>query len=328
MPGRRGTSIGRNLLARFRRSPAPTLPPAESGTEIAAHVRRIEIRARRLVASIFLGEYHSVFRGRGIEFSEVRQYAPGDDVRAIDWNVTARMGAPYVKQYIEERELQLLLLVDVSASAVLPATGGSKRELAAQVAATLAFSAVANNDRVGLITFSDRIETFVPPEKGRTHVLRIVRELLSAPPGGSGTDIGSALRYAARVSRRRSVIVLLSDFYGEGYEQQLRAAALRHEVIALVLDDRRAAELPDVGLLELEDSESARRVLIDTSSFAVREAYRSRAAAAVTRRRRALTAAGVEETVLHIGEPYVEPLLRAFRARRASRAARHQSRRR
>ncbi len=308
--------------SRLRRDTVPPpAAPAKASVELAARVRRIEIRARRLVSSIFLGEYHSVFHGRGIEFSEVRPYVPGDDVRAIDWNVTARMGAPYVKQYVEERELQLLLLVDVSASAALPAIGGSKRELAAEVAATLAFSAVSNNDRVGLITFSDRVEIFVPSAKGRTHVLRIVRELLSPRAAGGGTDIASALRYAARVCRRRSVIVVLSDFYADGYTQQLRAAALRHDVVALVLADRRDAEVPNVGLLDVQDAEGGERVLLDTASFAVREAYRRRAADARARRRRIFAAAGIEETVLYIGEPYVEALLQAFRARRPRRAS-------
>jgi uncharacterized protein (DUF58 family) len=289
---------------------AAPLPP-----ELLARIRRIEIRARRLVSSVFLGEYHSVFRGRGIEFSEVRPYAPGDDVRAIDWNVTARMGTPYVKKYIEERELTVLLAVDVSASSAFTTAGMTKRELAAEVAATLAFAAIANNDRVGLVAFSDGVELFVPPAKGRTHVLRIVRELLFLQPQGRGTSIAAAMAYIGRIARRRAIVFVLSDFFDEGYEHQLRAAASRHEVIALTLNDAREEALPDVGLLELEDAESGARVVLDTSDAAVRASYGARAIERRTRRRRALAAAGVDEVALYTGRSYVSPLLQAFQSR-------------
>jgi uncharacterized protein (DUF58 family) len=245
----------------------------------------------------------------------VRQYQPGDEVRAIDWNVTARMGAPYVKKYIEERELTVLLLVDVSASSAFTSTGMTKRQLAAEVAATLAFAAVANNDRAGLVTFSDRIERFVPPGKSRTHVLRMVRELLYAEPAGRGTDIGAALAYVTRVARRRAIVFVLSDFFDEGYERQLRAAAARHDVLALTLNDPREMELPDVGLLELEDAETGARALVDTTDARTRAAYAQRAADRIARRRRALAASNVEEIPLATDRSYVEPLLRAFRAR-------------
>ncbi len=283
--------------------------------EMMQRIRRIEIRARRLVANVFLGEYHSVFRGRGIEFSEVRQYEPGDDVRAIDWNVTARMGAPYIKQYIEERELCVMLVVDVSASSAFTTSAMTKRELAAEVAATLAFAAVANGDRVGLIAFSDRIELFLPPGKDRRHVLRIIRELLYLDPQGRGTDIAMALSYLARVTRRRSIVFLLSDFFDGGYEPQLRAAAIRHEVVALSLADPREESLPDVGLLEAADAETGARVLIDTSDAGVRATYAERARDMRDRRRKSFAAAGVEEVALRTDRPYVGPLLRAFRPR-------------
>jgi uncharacterized protein (DUF58 family) len=292
------------------RGQARPLPP-----EFLAKIRRIEIRARRLVANIFLGEYHSVFRGKGIEFSEVRQYEPGDDVRAIDWNVTARMGTPYIKKYIEERELTVMLLVDVSPSSSFTSTAMSKRELAAEVAATLAFAAVANGDRVGLIAFSDRIERFVEPGKDRRHVLRIIRELLYLQPHGRRTDIAGALAYFVRLVRRRSIAFVLSDFFDEGYEAQMRAASVRHEVIALTLNDPRESSLPDVGLLEIEDAETGARALLDTSSRAVRTAYARRAAEMRDRRRRSLAAVGVEEVALATDRSYVEPLLRAFRSR-------------
>lgn len=286
------------------------LPP-----DMLARIRRIEIRARRLVTGTFLGEYHSVFRGRGIEFSEVRQYEPGDDVRAIDWNVTARMGTPYVKKYVEERELTVLLVVDVSASSAFTSTGMTKRQLAAEVAAMLAFAAVGSNDRVGLVTFSDRVEQFVPPGKDRTHVLRIVRELLYAEPRGRGTDVAAALSYATRVARRRAIVFVLSDFFDDGFERQMRAAAARHEMVALSLNDPRESELPDVGLLELEDAETGARVQLDTSDARVRAAYAGRAGERTARRRRAFAGAGVEEIALSTDRSYVEPLLRAFRAR-------------
>ncbi len=304
---------GKQQAARGKSGRVPETRPVPP--EFLAKIRRIEIRARRLVANIFLGEYHSVFRGRGIEFSEVRQYQPGDDVRAIDWNVTARMGQPYIKKYIEERELTAMLVVDVSASSLFTSAALSKRELAAEVAATLAFAAVANGDRVGLLAFSDQIELFVPPGKDRRHVLRIIRELLYLTPQGHGTDIGSALAYLARVVRRRSVVFLMSDFFDEGYEAQMRAAAVRHEVIALALNDPREASLPDVGLLEVEDAETGQRALLDTSSRGVRAAYAARAAEQRDKRRRTLAAVGVEEVALSTDASYVEPLLRAFKAR-------------
>ena len=327
VPERSGQPIrGRSWLARRSSMAPPAVPAVDPArglpTDLLARIRRIEIKARRLVANVFLGEYHSVFRGRGIEFSDVRQYEPGDDVQAIDWNVTARMGAPFIKRYVEERELLVLLLVDVSRSATLAGSGMTKRDLAAEVAATLAFAAVANNDRVGLITFTDRIEHFAAPAKGRPHVLRIIRELLYGAPAGSGTDIAAALAYAARVTRRRAIVFLISDFCDAGYEQQLRAAAIRHEVIALALTDPRDGALPNVGLLEMEDAETGGRALIDTTDGAVRAAYARNAAELRSRRKRALTAAGVAEIVLRTDQPYVEPLLRAFREHRRGRAAR------
>ncbi|MEX0750482.1 MAG: DUF58 domain-containing protein [Dehalococcoidia bacterium] len=290
------------------------LPP-----DLLARIRRIEIRARRLVANVFLGEYHSVFRGRGIEFSEVRQYEPGDDVRLIDWNVTARMGTPYIKKYIEERELTVMLVVDVSASSAFTTAGITKRELAAEVAATLAFAAIANGDRVGLLAFSDRIEEYVRPAKSRRHVLRIIRELLYLQPQGRRTNIGDALAYLARVTRRRAIVFVLSDFFDTGYGPALRAAALRHEIVALTLSDARERELPHVGLLEVEDAETGERALIDTSSGQLRAAWARTAAELRDRRRRTLSAVGVEEVPLSTDASYVEPLLRAFRARETRR---------
>jgi uncharacterized protein (DUF58 family) len=286
-----------------------------------ARIRRIEIRARRLVANVFLGEYHSVFRGRGIEFSELRQYEPGDDVRAIDWNVTARMGVPYIKKYIEERELNVLLAVDVSASSSFGTTGTTKRELAADVAATLAFAAISNNDRVGLVAFSDRIELYVPPAKSRTHVLRIVRELLYLNPAGSGTSIGGAMSFISRIAHRRAIVFVLSDFFDDGYQRELRATAARYEVLAFTLNDPREASMPDVGLLDIEDAETGARVLIDTSDARTRDEYAARASERRRSRRRALAAAGVDEVALHTDRSYVPALLRAFQSRERRRGS-------
>ncbi|HYM16908.1 MAG TPA: DUF58 domain-containing protein [Dehalococcoidia bacterium] len=293
--------------------PAGAVPPIPP--DMLARVRRLEIQARRLVVSAFLGEYHSVFRGRGIEFSEVRPYDHGDDVRAIDWNVTARMGAPYVKKYVEERELTVLLVVDISASLQVTTTRMSKRQLAAEVAATLAFAAVANNDRVGLITFSDRVERFVPPGKGRMHVLRLLRELLYEEPAGRGTDIAAALSYVMRVARRRAIVFALSDFFAPGFERSLRAAAARHDLLAITLGDPCETELPDVGLLEVADAEAGTRAFVDTSDARARAAYAAHAADRLTARSRSFAAAGVDEIALTTGASYVEPLHRAFRAR-------------
>jgi uncharacterized protein (DUF58 family) len=282
---------------------------------LLARIRRIELHAKRLVANAFVGDYHSVFRGRGIEFSEVRPYEPGDDVRAIDWNVTARMGSPYIKQYVEERELTVLLAIDLSASSDVASVELTKRELAAEVAATLAFSAVANDDRVGLIAFTDRVESFIPPAKGRRHVLHIVRELLSARPCGRGTDIAAALTYLSRVSHRRALVFLLSDFFDEGYETPLRAAARRHDVVAVTLNDPRESQLPDAGLVELQDPETGVRMLVDSSSWAVRRGYARRADATRESRRRMFAAAGIDAIELSTDAPYAEPLLRGLRLR-------------
>jgi uncharacterized protein (DUF58 family) len=294
---------------------AATTTEASIPPEILRRIRRIEIRARRLVSNLFLGEYHSVFRGRGLEFSEVREYLPGDDVRTIDWNVTARMGTPYVKKYVEERELTVLLAVDVSASESFGTVAQAKAEVAAEVAALLAFAAVANNDRVGLLTFSDRIEKFIPPRKGSQHVLRVVRELLYARPQGRGTDIAAALSYLVRVARRHSIVFLISDFLDEGFESALRTAAHRHDLIAISLTDPREVSLPPVGLLELEEAETGRRLALDTQDPGVRRSYALAAARTREQRQHLLRSVGVDEVPIATDRPYVEPLMAFFQAR-------------
>lgn len=288
----------------------PPIPP-----ELLQKIRRIEIRARRLVANLFLGEYHSVFRGRGLEFSEVREYQPGDDVRSIDWNVTARMGTPYVKKYVEERELTVLLVVDVSASETFGTGAQTKGEVAAEVAALLAFAAVANNDRIGLLTFSDRIEKFVPPRKGSQHVLRIVRELLYARPQGRGTDIAGALAYLTRVARRRSIIFLISDFLDRGFEGALRVAVQRHDLVAISLTDPRELSLPPLGLLELEDAETGQPLLLDTEDRETRRQYALAAAQRREERQQFLRSMAVDEVAIATDRSYVQPLMAFFQAR-------------
>ncbi len=252
--------------------------------EVLKKVRHIEIRTRSIVESLFCGEYHSVFKGQGMEFAEVREYQYGDDIRQIDWNVTARMNAPYVKKYREERELTLMLVVDASSSGAFGTKVRLKRDVAVELCALLAFSAVKNNDRVGLVIFTDRVEKYIPPKKGRSHVLRVLRELLYFRPEGKGTDLFEALSFVNRILKRRSVVFVISDFIAEGFEDELRFTAHRHDAVAVHVEDPRELELPDVGYVELEDPETGERVLVDTSDPALRKKFRTE----MLRRRRAL----------------------------------------
>jgi uncharacterized protein (DUF58 family) len=243
--------------------------------EILKEVRRIEISTRGLVNEVFSGEYHSVFKGRGMSFAEVREYQYGDDIRSIDWNVTARTGAPFVKIFEEERELTVMLLVDVSASGDFGTRQKLKSQVAVEICALLAFSAIKNNDKVGLVIFSDHVEQFVPPRKGRRHVLRVLRELLYHRPKGRGTDIGAALEYLAHVQRKRAVTFLVSDFRDEGFDRALAVAGRRHDLVAVRIGDVREQELPALGYVELEDPETCERVVVNTSSRAFRSAFRA-----------------------------------------------------
>ncbi len=283
--------------------------------EQLATVRKIQIRTSHLVSDVFAGQYHSVFKGRGIEFAEVRLYQPGDEVRTIDWNVTARTGVPHVKRFAEERELTVVLLVDASASTSFGSVRQTKAALAAELGAVLAFSAITNNDKVGLVIFSDRIEQAVPPRKGTRHVLRVIREVLSVHAAGRGTDIAAALEHVRRVTRRRAVVFVISDFLDPGCRTALRLAARRHDVIAVVVDDPREAELPDVGLVELEEAETGVRYVLDTGSAAVRAAFAARAAAARAARDRMLRGCGVDTIGIATDRPYTQALLRFFRMR-------------
>jgi uncharacterized protein (DUF58 family) len=270
------------------------------------------------VNDVFLGEYHSVFRGRGIEFSEVREYEPGDDIRIIDWNVTARMGFPYVKKFVEERELTVYLVVDVSGSSNFGTTAQTKREVASEVCALLALSAIQSNDRVGLIAFSDRIEKFLPPRKGVRHALRLVREVLSLQPAGRGTDMSVALGLLNNIARRRSIAFLVSDFLAEGYDAALRVAARRHDLVALAITDPREMELPSVGMLELADAETGETVIVDTLDRNVRRAYAESASRQQSARQNRLKSIGVDQVEIATDKSYVQPLL-AFFERRSSR---------
>jgi uncharacterized protein (DUF58 family) len=302
-------------------STTTNLTTALSQEEMLARVRRLQIRARRLVRRLFLGEYHSVFRGRGLEFSEVREYQPGDEVRLIDWNVTARMGEPYIKKFVEERELVLYLLVDVSGSFSFSSTAATKRELAAELATLLAFAADANNDKCGLIAFSDRIELYLPPRKGLQHILRLARELLYLEPRGNGTDITVATDFLMRITKRPGVAFLISDFYAQAFESSLRLAAQKHDVTAISLTDPRELELPRVGLINLRDPETGREVLIDTEDRRERDRYARAAADWVVSRRRLLASLGVEEIPLRTDRSYIQPLMAYFRARAERRHA-------
>ncbi len=283
--------------------------------EILKQVRRLEITTRGLVNDVFSGEYHSVFKGRGMSFAEVREYGYGDDIRGIDWNVTARTGSPHVKVFEEERELTLMLVVDVSASAHFGTRARMKSELAAELCGVLAFSAIKNNDKVGLILFSDRIERFVPPRKGRRHALRVLRELLYHPAEGTGTDIAGALEYLARVTRRRAVAFLVSDFLAEGYERALSVAARRHDLVAVRVGDVREAEVPPMGFVEFEDPETGERVVVNTSGRAFQGRYGAGRAAARARVDEVFRRSKVDSIDVTTGVPYEKALRRFFEER-------------
>jgi uncharacterized protein (DUF58 family) len=289
--------------------------------EILRKVRRIEIRTNRLVNESLAGEYHSVFKGRGMEFSEVREYQFGDDIRSIDWNVTARVGHPYVKKHVEERELTVILLVDFSGSGQFGTKRQFKREIQAEMCALLAFSAIKNNDRVGLIAFTDRIETFLRPRKGKNHVLRVIREVLYFRPEGRTTDIAMALQHMNRTITKRSVVFVISDFLGPEFARPLRVAARKHDLIALTVTDPREEDLPDVGLLELEDAETGDRVLVDAADGRTRQAFHRWGVERRLQRQSLFRSVGVDALELRTDRPYDVPLVRFFRqrARRMSR---------
>jgi uncharacterized protein (DUF58 family) len=283
--------------------------------EVTREVRRIEITTRHLVRDIVAGEYSSAFRGRGVEFAEVREYQPGDDVRTIDWNVTARLGSAYVKRYLEERELTVLFVVDRSASGEFGTIRRTKGDLATEICAVLALAAARNNDRVGAVLFTDRIELYIEPAKGRRHSLRVISDLLSFTPAGARTDLASALAALEPTLRRRAVIFILSDFLAPDYETVLARLARRHDVVALHVIDPRERELPDVGVLTLWDPESGSWIRVDTGDPAVRSHFRARAGEFDLGLERMLRERGVDLLRLETGKQYAEPLLTFFRRR-------------
>jgi uncharacterized protein (DUF58 family) len=294
-------------------------PGAPRGTavppEVLRQVKRIELRTRGLVNSRFTGDYHSVFKGMGMEFAEVREYQPGDEVRTIDWNVSARMDRLFVKRFVEERELTVLLVVDCSGSS----RGGSgvqdKQGMAAELAAVLALTATRNNDRVGLLLHSDQVEHVVPPRKGRRHALRLVRDVLAWPPGARGTDLAAAFDYAARLLPHRSIVFVLSDFVSPEMDRSLTRLSRRHDVVAVVLDDPAERQLPDIGVARLVDTESGAIVEVDTGNAVVRDRYRRALEAERAARQSLLRRLAVDEVEVKLELGYVDPLLRFFRVR-------------
>jgi len=289
--------------------------------EILKIIRRIELRTRRLVNSMFAGQYHSVFKGRGMNFEEVREYAPGDEIRSIDWNVTARMNIPYIKKYTEERELTVMLLVDVSASGMFGSVELSKRELAAEVASILAFSAINNNDKVGLILFTDRIELFIPPKKGRLHTLRLIREMLYFEPEGRGTDLAGALDYLNLVVSRRSVVFMISDFLAPDFTKALTVTSKRHDLVAMPVIDKGESELPNVGIITLEDAETGAQIDVNTGSKAVRRALQQINGERLDDLEYLLRSRRVDIVRLSTTEDYLIPLRNFFELRERRQAA-------
>lgn len=284
-------------------------------TELLKRVRRIELRTRRRSDQLFSGEYHSAFKGRGMAFSEVREYQHGDEIRTIDWNVTARTGVPHVKVFEEERELTVMLLVDMSASDHFGTQGMSKREMITEISAVLSVSAIQNNDKVGVIFFTDQVEKFIPPKKGRSHILQIIRELLDFKPASERTDLGEALRYLNNVVKKRSIAFILSDFMDEGFELPLRVADRRHECIALQVSDRHEYELPDMGLVLFQDAELGRDAWVDTSSRKARRRFAEEAAARQQALEESLKRARVDHEQIFTDGDYIAPLRHLFQHR-------------
>ena len=283
--------------------------------EVMQKIRRIQIRTSHMVNDILAGAYHSVFKGQGMEFEKVREYVPGDDIRMIDWNVTARTGEPYVKILVEERELTVMLLVDASGSGRFGSVTRFKNELAAELCAVLAFSAILNNDKVGLIIFTDEVELYVPPDKGRKHVLRVIREVLYFEPKGRGTNIPEALHFMNGVTKRRAVAFLVSDFMSKDHESALNIANQRHDVIAVTVTDPREEELPNVGLIYIQDAESGRQVLVNSSDPKIRAAYAEEAARRAEERDEIFRRNRVDAIHLRTDRDYIDEIYRFFRMR-------------
>ena len=286
-----------------------------STSALLKKVRKIEIKTKGLSNHIFAGEYHTAFKGKGMAFSEVREYQPGDDVRSIDWNVTARYNAPFVKVFEEEREMTVMLLIDVSASGNFGTQEQFKRELATELSAILAFSAIKNNDKVGVIFFTDKVEQFIPPKKGKSHILRIIREVLAFQPTGKGTNIAEALEYFNSVIKKRSICFILSDFMSKDFERPLKIASKKHDLIALRIHDTREYTLPNVGLVPMQDAETEKMIFVDTSSKKVRDNFAKNRLQATEKLRKLFPASGVDLIDITTGTDYVKPLINFFKTR-------------
>ena len=288
-------------------------------SELLKKVRKIEIKTKGLSNQIFSGEYHSAFKGRGMAFSEVREYQPGDPIRSIDWNVTARLNHPYVKVFEEEREITMMLMIDVSGSQNFGTKGMLKRDLITEVSAVLAFSAVQNNDKIGVILFSDKIEKYIPPKKGKTHILRIIRELINFEPESNGTDLNEALKFFNNVTKKRSIAFLISDMIGDSYEKALKIAARKHDFVALVASDIAERDIPKLGMIPFKDSESGKTLWIDTSNVKVRENLRKNYLLQLATTEGLLRKSGVDYAHLRTNQGYVKPLMQLFKKRGAKR---------
>ena len=286
-----------------------------STSTLLKKVRKIEIKTKGLSNHIFAGEYQTAFKGKGMAFSEVREYQPGDDVRSIDWNVTARYNAPFVKVFEEEREMTVMLLIDVSASGNFGTQEQFKRELATELSAILAFSAIKNNDKVGVIFFTDKVEQFIPPKKGKSHILRIIREVLAFQPTGKGTDIAGALEYFNSVIKKRSICFILSDFMTKEFEKPLKIASKKHDLVALRIHDTREDTLPNIGLVTMQDAETEKMIFVDTSSKKVRDKFGKNRLQATEKLRKLLPASGVDLIDITTGTDYVKPLIKFFKTR-------------
>jgi len=283
--------------------------------EVLQQIRRIQITTSRMVTDVFCGQYQSVFKGRGMEFDEVREYQPGDEIRSIDWNVTARMGHPYIKKFMEERELTVMLLLDLSGSSYFGTVNKLKRQIAAEICSVLAFSAIRNNDKVGLIIFTDRIEKFVPPKKGLSHVLRIVREALYFEPQGKKTNIPAALEYLNKVCKRSTVTFIVSDFYAEVFDKPLAIANKRHDLVGITITDPKELDLPDIGLAQFNDPETGGVFNLDTSNSALRQEFRQNALRIIGERKKTFDRIGVDNVDVRCDIPYNRTLFKFFRMR-------------
>ena len=283
--------------------------------EVLKNVRRIQITTNRMVTDVFHGRYHSVFKGRGIEFDEVREYQPGDEIRSIDWNVTARMGEPFIKKFVEERELTVILLLDMSQSSAFGSINNLKGKLAAEICSLLAFSAVRNNDKVGFMAFTDKVEKYIPPRKGVSHVLRVIREALYFKPTSKGTNIRNAVEYLERVTARKAVVFVISDFYDSGFKKALSVANKRHDIIAITITDPMELELPSVGILKMYDAETGLEFLVDTSSEKVRGEYKKKAWVNFRQRQEILNSVNVDTIDVRTNIPYTLSLFKFFKAR-------------